>query len=153
MAKKQEKEQEQVKTGADVVVESKQEVKELPNEDLVQVAATHSSMNVNKSNGSLGDYFRVSEADMKRDVEKAAATLGEEAKKTISIPKQMIPYLGETMIACINGACIRVPIDGESYDIPESYYPIIMESMKTIHAGDVRDQYGFGEKVNDQALR
>ena len=142
-----------VKTGADVVVENKQEAKEVGDAGLMQVSATHSTMPVNGANGNQGDYFRVSEADMKRDVEKAANHLGQEATKSISIPKQMIPYLGETMIACINGACIRVPIDGNSYDIPESYHPLIMESMKTIHAGDVRDQYGFGEQVNDAALR
>ena len=145
---------EKAKTGADVQVESKQEAKSVGDAQMVQVAATHSTMHqVNGANGSAGDYFRISEAEMKRDVEKAAAKLGEEAKKSISIPKQMVPYLGETMIACINGACIRVPIDGNSYDIPESYYPIIMDSMKTIHAGDVREAHGFGDKVNDSALR
>lgn len=142
-------------TGKDVKLKTEAEQKAgVQEQNLQQVSATHSTMpGVNGANSNQGDYFRVSEADMKRDVEKAANHLGQEATKSISIPKQMIPYLGETMIACINGACIRVPIDGNSYDIPESYHPLIMESMKTIHAGDVRDQYGFGEKVNDAALR
>lgn len=117
--------------------------------DLVQVAATYSTMN---TANSAGTGNKPTEAEMKRDVEAAARILETSEKKSISIPKQMVPILGETMISCINGACIRVPIDGNSYDIPAPYHQIITDSLKTIHAGDVRDEYGFGDKVLDAAL-
>lgn len=115
--------------------------------NIVQVAATYSTMN----NANMGSN-KISEAEMKRDVEAAAKVLKDSSTKSITIPKQMAPILGETLISCINGACIRIPVDGESYDIPEPYYKVIQESLKTIHAGDVRDEYGFGSKVGDDAL-
>lgn len=108
------------------------------------------NININTANGASGPAL--TEAEMKRDAENASQVLGKQKKKTISIPKQMAPFTGETMIACINGACIRVPVDGESYDIPEAYYDIIQNSLKTIQASDVRAERGFGDKVNDPEL-
>lgn len=107
-------------------------------------------MNINGANGANGS--RISEAEMKRDVEKAAKELGKMKTKSISIPKQMAPILGETMRAFINGAEIRVPIDGESYDIPEPYYEIIKNSLKTINSGDVRAEMNLGKDVGADAL-
>lgn len=135
-------------TGADVTVETKQEKQELPQGDLVQVSAVHSTINKANSAGST-----LTEAEMKRDVEAAKRALQAKETKSISIPKQMAPYTGETMVSCINGACIRVPVDGNSYDIPAPYYELIMNSLKTIHAGDVRSEYGFGDKVDDAPLQ
>lgn len=106
----------------------------------------------NTINTANGAGNKISEAEMKRDVEAAARVLKSKGTKSVTIPKQMAPILGETVISCINGACIRVPVDGESYDVPEPYHKIIMDSLKTIHAGDVRDERGFGDKVNDEAL-
>ena len=139
---------EQKLTGADVTVETKQEQQELPQGDLVQVSAVHSTINKANSAGST-----LTEAEMKRDVEAAKRALQAKETKSISIPKQMAPYTGETMVSCINGACIRVPVDGNSYDVPAPYYELIMNSLKTIHAGDVRAEYGFGDKVDDAPLQ
>lgn len=118
--------------------------------EVINVSATTSTMNINGANAATGN--RPTEAEMKRDVENAKRVLEAQKTKAISIPKQMAQYTGDTMIACINGACIRVPVDGESYDIPEAYHEIIRTSLKTIHGGDVRDQFNLGDKVNDDAL-
>jgi hypothetical protein len=106
-------------------------------------------MNINTANGSGN---RISEAEMKRDADAAARALGKMAKKEVTIPKQMAQYLGDTLPACINGACIYVPVDGEAHEVPEPFVAIIKNSLKTINSGDVREQYGFGKKVNDDAL-
>ena len=106
-------------------------------------------MNINTANGAGN---KISEAEMKRDVERAVKILGEEKTKSISIPKQMAPILGETLRAFINGAEIRVPVDGESYDIPAPYYEIIKESLKTINSGDVRSDRNLGKDVDAEAL-
>ena len=119
--------------------------------EVVNVSATSSTMNINGANNANSN--RPTEAEMKRELEYAKAVLSQQKTKSVSIPKQMAQYVGETLPACINGACVRVPVDGESYDVPEAYYPIIMNSLKTIHAGDVRDAYGFGDKVGDDALK
>ena len=53
---------EQKLTGADVTVETKQEQQELPQGDLVQVSAVHSTINKANSAGST-----LTEAEMKRE--------------------------------------------------------------------------------------
>jgi hypothetical protein len=93
---------------------------------------------------------RISEGEMKRDVERAAKTLAAKKKKAITIPKQMAPILGDTLVSCINGACIRVPVDGEEYEIPEPYFQVIKESLKTVNSGDVRATLKAG--ANDSFL-
>lgn len=107
-------------------------------------------MNINNANEASGN--KISEAEMKRDVEQAAKALGEMKTKSISIPKQMAPILGETVRAFINGAEIRVPVDGESHDIPAPYYEVIKESLKTINSGDVRSDRNLGKDVGSDAL-
>lgn len=102
---------------------------------------------LNKANESGN---RPSESEMKAEVEHAAKILGDAPKKTISIPKQMASVLGETLIAGINGAYIRVPVDGEEYEIPEPYHAIIRESLKTVNSEDVRSSLTQG--ANDQFL-
>jgi hypothetical protein len=91
---------------------------------------------------------RISEGEMSRDVERAARALKAKKKVTVNIPKQLAPTVGDIMISCINGACIRVPVDGEDHEIPEPYAKIIKESLKTVNSGDVRPLLSQG---NDNA--
>ena len=118
--------------------------------EVINVSATTSTMNINGANAATGN--RPSESEMKREVDAAKRHLEQQKTKSVTIPKQMAQYVGDTMISCINGACVRIPVDGKSYDVPEAYHDIIMNSLQTIHGGDVRDQYGFGDKVNDNEL-
>jgi hypothetical protein len=91
---------------------------------------------------------KISEGEMKRDVERAAKALKAKKKKAIAIPKQMAPILGDTVLSCINGACIRVPVDGEEYEIPEPYFEVIKNSLKTVNSGDVRSTLKAGANDN-----
>jgi hypothetical protein len=93
---------------------------------------------------------KISEGEMSRDVKRAAAALKAKKKVKISIPKQMAPILGDILISCINGACIRVPVDGEEHEIPEPYKEVIRNSLKTVNSGDVRSSLSQG--ANDQYL-
>lgn len=134
------------KTAADVAVESTAEVNKAAEAGAVaQATPTYTPVNGANAAGN-----KISEAEMKRDVEQAAKALGKAKKKSISIPKQLAPMVGDTMISCINGACIRVPVDGESYDIPEPYHALITNSLKTINSGDVRPTLKAG--ANDDYL-
>lgn len=108
-----------------------------------------SNPNVNTANGARG--VRVTEEEMKKDLAHAKKVLETSKKKSVSIPKQMQQFIGEIKLACINGACIRVPVDGNTYEIPEPYYPIIMESLKVIQASDV--DVASREKANDPELK
>lgn len=103
--------------------------------------------NINTANGSGS---QITEAEMKKSVETAARVLATKKKKSISIPKQLVSVLGDTMISCINGACIRVPVDGNEYEIPEPFHHIIRESLKTVNSGDVRADLTAG--ANDDFL-
>ena len=152
--KADEKQKQQAQTGADIDLQTEAEKEaEVQEKESVQVAATYSTMNINKANGANAYSNRPSEAEMKRELEYAKQVLETKSKKSVSIPKQMAQYIGDTMVSCINGACVRIPVDGESYEVAEPYYDLIMNSLKTIHAGDVRAEYGFGDKVNDDALK
>lgn len=102
---------------------------------------------INKANENNN---RPSESEMKADVENAVRVIGAAKKKAITIPKQMASVLGEVLPVGINGAYIRVPVDGEEYEIPEPYYNIIKESLKTINSSDVRESLTQG--ANDQYL-
>lgn len=134
------------KTAADVAVESTAEVNKAAEAGAVaQATPTYTPVNGANAAGN-----KISEAEMKRDVEAAAKALGKAKKKSISIPKQMAPVVGDTLISCINGACIRVPVDGEEYEIPEPYYNVIKDSLKTINSGDVRGTLKAG--ANDEYL-
>ena len=99
-----------------------------------------------------GGGAQITEAEVKRELEQAAKTLGEMKTKTISIPKQMAPIIGESLPAFINGVKVVVPVDGESYDIPEAYYEVIKNSLKVINSGDVRADLNLGKDVDDDAL-
>lgn len=93
---------------------------------------------------------RPSEAEIKRELKAAAEALKAEKLKSISIPKQMAAMIGDVLPACINGVCIKVPVDGEEHKIPAPFYPIIKESLKTVNSGDVRASLTQG--ANDQYL-
>lgn len=103
-------------------------------------------------NVANGGGRQITEAEVKRELDYAAQQLSGMKKKSISIPKQMAPILGETLPAMINGVQIRVPVDGESYEIPEAYYEIIKESLKTINSGDVRRDLNLGKDLDAEAL-
>lgn len=134
------------KTAADVAVDSTAEINKAAEAGAVaQATPTYTPVNGANASGS-----KISEAEMKRDVERAAKALGSAKKKSISIPKQLAPMVGETMFSCINGACIRVPVDGETYEIPEPYHELITNSLKTINSGDVRATLPAG--ANDTYL-
>ena len=147
--KKKSKEQE----AQDVKYVPEGQEKDVKQNEVINVSATTSTMNINGANAANPYSNRPTEAEMKRETEYAKMVLETKATKSVSIPKQMSQYVGDTMISCINGACIRVPVDGESYDVPEPYADLITNSLKTIHAGDVRSAYGFGDKADHDALK
>jgi hypothetical protein len=109
--------------------------------EVVQASPTYTTLNVNKTD-TMGN--RVSETDIKKELEEAKKKLKAKAVKSVSIPKQLASVLGDTLPACINGVCIRVPVDGEEYDVPAPYVDLIRNSLKTINSGDVRSTLQHG---------
>jgi hypothetical protein len=107
------------------------------------------TMNINTANGA-GSKF--TEAEFQHELKQVAKVLGDMPTKTISIPKQMAPTIGETLPAIINGVRIGVPVNGESYEIPEAFYEVIKDSLKVIHSGDVRADLNLGKDIDAEAL-
>jgi hypothetical protein len=107
------------------------------------------TMNINTANGA-GSKF--TEAEFQNELKEVARVLGEMPTKNISIPKQMAATVGETLPALINGVRIGVPVNGETYEIPEPFYDIIMNSLKVIHSGDVYADLNLGKDLEAEAL-
>lgn len=107
-------------------------------------------LNINTANDAGGN--KMTEAQMAREEQDVAKILGEMKYVTVSIPKQFIPMLGESLPCFINGAKIVVPVDGEDHEIPEPYLEVIKNSLKYINSGDVRRDYNLGKDVDADAL-
>lgn len=108
--------------------------------------ATAKQPEINKAN----QHSYVNESEIKRELEEAKAKIQSKKLKAISIPKQLASTIGDVLPACINGVCIKVPVDGEEYEVPEPYVAIIRNSLKTINSGDVRANLKSG--ANDDYL-
>lgn len=123
---------------------------------VVQATPTYTPINTTASINSptmttpLGN--RVSESEIKSELEAAAKALKAKNKKAVSIPKQLASTLGDTLPACINGVCINVPVDGEEYEIPEPYVELIRNSLKTVNSGDVRRTLSANQGADDNYL-
>lgn len=109
-------------------------------EKVVETTPTYTPINGANAPSEKIDHLgnKVSEAEIKSELDKAAKALKAKNKKAVSIPKQLATVLGDVLPACINGVCIKVPVDGEEYEVPEPYVALIRESLKTINSGDVR---------------
>ena len=136
------------KTAADVAAESTANINKAAEEGSVaQATPTYTPVNGANASGN-----KVSEAEIKRELKEAQTRLNAKKLKTVSIPKQLAPTIGEVLPACINGVCIKVPVDGEEYEVPEPYVEIIRNSPKTINSGDVRATLKAGANDGADAL-
>lgn len=61
-------------------------------------------------------------------------------KVNVMIPRQFRNILGNMVPITINGVSISIPVDGESYPVPEPYAKILHESLQTIQAEDVKPE-------------
>ena len=136
------------KTAADVASESTANVNQAATEGaVVQTSPTYTPINGANTAGN-----RVSEAEIKHELKEAQRKLSSKKLKSVSIPKQLAATIGDVLPACINGVCIKVPVDGEEYEVPEPYVEIIRNSLKTINSGDVRATLKAGANDGADAL-
>lgn len=56
----------------------------------------------------------------------------QEKKARISISPMYAPYVGDSLCVSINGYPVYIPVDGQAYEIPESYADIANEMIERI---------------------
>lgn len=82
----------------------------------------------------------LSEAKARQEIDKAKQILKNSKMVHVSIPKQLAPSLGSVVNLNINGVPCPVPVNGESYEIPEPYLPILKERLKTTQSADIEKE-------------
>lgn len=87
---------------------------------------------------SMKNYL--SEAEYKQDLENAKRLLSDEPLEKVMIPKQMANVLGQVIPVMINGVQVRVPVDGETHEIPKPFADVLRQSLKIVQAEDVREE-------------
>lgn len=71
-------------------------------------------------------------------LEKEKLTLADgyrkEKKSVVNISPFYKPYFGSNMPVIVNGVAVYVPVDGNSYEIPESFASVVYERIARINA-------------------
>lgn len=73
-----------------------------------------------------------SNAKLKAELEVVKKTFGKEPMKELTIPKIFAKSFGSHLYIGINGAFVNVPVDGNSYEIPESFYDHAIAAMNRL---------------------
>lgn len=63
---------------------------------------------------------------------KVSEAYSAEKKVTVSGSPMYRPYFGNTMPIIINGVAVYVPLDGQQYEIPDSFAAVFMDRISRI---------------------
>ncbi len=63
----------------------------------------------------------VNEAELKKQLAKAAQTFKEEEKVKVRIPEVLKSSIGKTLLVGVNGVFVNIPVDGKSYELPKTF--------------------------------
>lgn len=77
-------------------------------------------------------------AESQKVMQETAQKLKSEAKKPVTLAPMYQPYFGEVMTVGLNGLNIYVPVNGRTYQVPESYAMIIQERRRRVDAHILR---------------
>lgn len=62
----------------------------------------------------------VTDKDLQKEIEEAAAVFAEEKKVKVSIPKTFEKHIGPVLALGVNGVFIKFPVDGTEHEVPET---------------------------------
>lgn len=71
-------------------------------------------------------------ADLKKQIKKAAAVFEKEEMVEKSIPKQFQKHIGPSLPLGINGVRIVLPVDGTKHKIPKSFANLLDEYLNNL---------------------
>lgn len=74
----------------------------------------------------------VSDAELSKDVEKAKKAFEKDKLVKTSIPAVLQAKLGANLFVGVNGVSITVPVDGEEYEVPETFANHIKQTLKDL---------------------
>lgn len=74
----------------------------------------------------------VSDAELKKQTEKAQKAFEKEKLVTVSVPSAFEPKLGKNWFIGVNGVSITIPVDGEDHEVPEVFARHIKQALKNL---------------------
>lgn len=104
--------------------------------------------NVNTVNSINAPDVTVSERDYQDSMNRSLAIFKDMPKTKVSVPKQFVNVLGESLPVTINGCTIVVPVDGKRYEIPEAFADVLNGSLQAIQTEDIK-----AEVVEERQLK
>lgn len=69
---------------------------------------------------SLTEAKVLTDAELKKQIKGTNEIFQKEKLVPFSVPPSLQKHIGETMFISINGSKVVIPVDGKSYEIPES---------------------------------
>jgi hypothetical protein len=81
---------------------------------------------------TIAEVKKVSDLELNAEIKAAAQLLADEVKVKVSIPKSYGRFIGDTLPICINGACIVLPVDGSTQEIPTAFADHLREYLNNL---------------------
>lgn len=81
---------------------------------------------------SIAEPKSVTDAELKKQVERMNKSIREEKMVKFSVPPSMKKHIGDTMFISINGSWVNIPVDGKQYEIPESLATLGQETINRL---------------------
>jgi hypothetical protein len=87
--------------------------------------------NIN-STKSVNEAKSLSDKELNEQIEKLGLVFKNEKKRTIAIPVHYQKHVGPTWFVGINGVSMNIPVDGQKYEIPETFADHLQEAMNNL---------------------
>lgn len=81
---------------------------------------------------TIDEGKQVTEKELTAQIKAAGDVFAKQPKVKVSIPKGLKKNIGDTLPIGINGSFLVIPVDGESYEIPESFAEHLNDYLKTL---------------------
>jgi hypothetical protein len=75
---------------------------------------------------------QVTEAELKKQLDDINRKFKDEKTVKFSVPEQFKKSIGSTLFIGVNGSFINIPVDGNEYDLPETFAKHAKEALKNL---------------------
>lgn len=75
---------------------------------------------------------QVNENELKSELDRAKAAFAKEKTEKISIPEVLKSQIGATLFVGVNGVFLNIPVDGKSYEVPETFAKHIRDYLANL---------------------
>ena len=81
---------------------------------------------------SIGEPIALTDRELEEQIRALGAQFNAEKKVKFSIPVGLQRNIGHTLFLAINGVSLVIPVDGEDYEIPETFAEHGKQYLKTL---------------------